>query len=158
MALREIRINFYSGDGEIQKSLTQEIGIPFTFYMDALMRGRFKEYSGPEVKGVNIVNLNLHTPDNYKEMKERSKVPLKNKWIKLLNTYEFDTEFNHGQFQGMQKDKIKSAFDLFISCAELSDLPQMSKLVGHLRESFGNQSIDDAVAKTDEYLRKLGLI
>jgi hypothetical protein len=40
-------------------ALNRELGNPFTFNMDAIMRGRFKAYSGPEVKGLNIVNLIL---------------------------------------------------------------------------------------------------
>ena len=72
MAIKDVRINFYLDDEEASRQINLEIGQPFTWYMEALMRGRFKQYSGNEVKGINIVNLNLIETNRYKQMNIRS--------------------------------------------------------------------------------------
>jgi hypothetical protein len=59
MAIREVRIYFGGLKRQEELALNHQLLLPFTFYMDSVMRGRFKEYSGPEMKGINIVNLLL---------------------------------------------------------------------------------------------------
>ena len=57
MAFREVRIYFKASSNDVGHKYAP---LAFTFYMDAVMRGRFKAYSGPEVEGLNIVNLFLY--------------------------------------------------------------------------------------------------
>jgi len=155
MAYKEIRINFYSGDKETDFSLNREIGQPFTWYMDSLMRGRFKDYSGDEVKGVNIVNLNLSTKEHYKAKFARSGGSLKKEWLVLLNTYQLETDFDMSIFQGNQEKNVSVAIDLFISHAKKSPVPQMKKVITHLQESIGKQSIQSTIEKANDYFDKL---
>jgi hypothetical protein len=155
MALREIRVNFYSGEDGIGEVLTKEVALPFTWYMDSLMRGRFKEYSGSEVKGINIVNLNLSTDAFYQVMQTRSGGKMQEGWVNILNTYELDTAIDMSVFEGNQTDKILKVIEVFIVQARLSDLPQVKKLIQHLEASIGVQSIDDAIIKANDYLDRL---
>ena len=155
MAIKDVRINFYLDDEEASRQFNLEIGQPFTWYMEALLRGRFKQYSGNEVKGINIVNLNLIETNRYKQMNIRSGGQLKKEWIVLLNTYEFETDFDPAIFKGNRTDKLSKAIEVFLEYAKLSNLPQMEKIVEHLHNSIGIQSLQDAIKKADECYQQL---
>ena len=119
------------------------------------MRGRFKEYSGDEVKGINLVNLMLYTPTKVKDMELRSEGNLRfDEWIPMLNTLELESEIYPNLFSGNRVEKVQKAIDIFIHHASKSELPQMNKLVTHLRESIGKQSIEKAIEKGDHFLEK----
>lgn len=157
MALREVRIYISTGDRKLDNEISEEIYHPFTFYMDALMRGRFKEYSGEEVKGLSLVNLRLYTQELIKDAEERGLggCIIFDKWVPALNTLQMESRIDLKEFKGNQIEKISKAIDIFLAHAEKSDLPQMRKLVEHLKESPQKQSIKDAIDKANEYLEKL---
>ena len=156
MAIREVRFYIYTGDTEKDNILAKEVYQPFTWYMDTLMRGRFKEYSGEEMKGINLVNLCLYTKNKIRDMGKRSGSNLRlNEWIPMLNTLQLESEIDLDEFIGTQAEKVYRAIEIFISFASKSDLPQMKKLVEHLIDSLGKQSIEEAIKKANEYLDKL---
>jgi len=156
VALREIRFHVSTGDRERDNLITREIYQPFTWYMDALMRGRFKEYSGEEVKGINLVNLCLYTKPKVRDMEERSGGNLRfDEWLPMLNTLQLESEIDLEVFNGNRVENLIKSFEIFITHASKSDLPQMKTLVGHLKESLGKQSIEDAIKKADDYLDRL---
>ena len=122
------------------------------------MRGRFKEYSGDEVKGINLVNLFLYTPEKIKDMRERGFSENTDKfdeWIPALNTLELESKVNLAEIEGSRTEKLSKAIEIFVSHASKSELPQMKRLVSHLQESFGMQSLQDAIDSADEHLKKL---
>ena len=120
------------------------------------MRGRFKEYSGDEVKGINIVNLCLYSKSRLEEMQKISGGKLKlNEWIPMLNTLQLESEIDTSVFAGGQTENIVKSLEIFITYAKKSDLPQMITLVNHLLASIGSQSVDAAIEKANKYLEKL---
>ena len=156
MAFREIRFYISTGDREIDNLFAREIYQPFTWYMDALMRGRFKEYSGEEVKGINLVNLCLYTKSKIRDMEERSDGIIRfDEWLPLLNTLQLESEINLEEFSGSRIENVNRSFEIFIEHASKSDLPQMEKLVSHLKKSLGKQSVEKAIKKADDYLDRL---
>ena len=156
MAFREVRFYISTGDREIDNHYAREIYQPFTWYMDALMRGRFKEYSGEEVKGINLVNLCLYTKPLVQDIKERSGGNLKfDEWMPMLNTLQLESEIDLEIFNGNRIANVQKSFEIFIQHASKSDMPQMKKLVSHLQESLGNQSVENAIEKADDYLEGL---
>ena len=158
MALREVRLYVYTGDRELDNEISKDIYHPFTFYMDTLMRGRFKEYSGEEVKGINLVNLMLYTPAKIQEIRSRGfgeALERFDEWHPALNTLQLESFIELYEIQGNRTEKLSKAIDIFISYASKSDLPQMKKLVSHLEESVGKQSLEDAFLQADKYLEKL---
>jgi hypothetical protein len=137
-------------DKETVIALNRYLGNPFTFYMDAVMRGRFKAYSGPEVKGINIVNLFLcegALPHEHAAFEEV--------WSPLLNTYQRNVTFDFERLGGTREEQIGILIDVFTQHAEDSLLPQMQTLVRHIKESKGKTSIDGAIQRGDDYLRAL---
>jgi hypothetical protein len=156
MAFREIRFLVKTGNRETDNLITREIYQPFTWYMDALMRGRFKEYSGDEVKGISLVNLCLYPKTKIRDMKERSGGNLRlDEWLPMLNTLQLESEIDLEIFKGSRVENITKSLQIFITHASKSDLPQMKTLVSHLKESLGKQSIEKAIKKADDYLEKL---
>lgn len=148
MAFREVRTYFETSEKEYAIQLNREVGNAFTFYMDAVMRGRFASYSGPEVKGLNIVNLFLFDPALRSQR-------LCDGWKAELNMYLRRTEFDFMDLAGSRSEKLALLLDVFAREAQRSTLPQMRTLVSHLIESRGKASLNDAINKGDEYLRDL---
>lgn len=155
MALREIRINFYSLEPGVAKELNLSVGGPFSWYMDSVMRGRFKSYSGPEVKGISLVNLCCYSPEYAKMMRANSSSDLMTKWVGLLNTYEYELELDLTQFDGNQKKNISKAIDLFVEHASSLDVPAMNMLVKHAKESVKDELLDRAIDKSEKELKKI---
>ncbi|NQZ07377.1 MAG: hypothetical protein HRT35_09485 [Algicola sp.] len=148
MALKEIRIGFDTGNDEKDFVLNGEIGQPFSWYMDTVMRGRFKQYSGAEVKGINIVNISLYHPDYIKKFPS---IEAKNEWLTVLNTLNLEANLDLRLFKGDQQNQILKAINYFIEKAELSDLPQMKRLAVDTRQSIGKISIVDSIKKANDF-------
>jgi len=72
-----------------------------------------------------------------------------------LNTLQLESEIDLEVFNGNRVENLIKSFEIFITHASKSDLPQMKTLVGHLKESLGKQSIEDAIKKADDYLDRL---
>ena len=156
MAFKEVRIYISTGNREDDKLIALEITQPFTWYMDALMRGRFKEYSGEEVKGINLVNLLLYTKSKIREMEERAGDDLRfDEWLPMLNTLQFESEVDLETFKGNRVENVTKAIQVFLLHASKSDLPQMKKLVENLTQSLDKQSLEDAIKKADDDWEKL---
>jgi len=155
MAFRQIKFLFTTGNREENRRLALEIYQPFVSYMDKMMRGRFKEYSGEEVKGINIVLLYAITPTELAARNLRmSSESLLNEWLPLGNVLLRETEISLDAFNGTRKENVQRALEIFADHAGESDLPQMKKLVEHLKHSFGRQSLDEAIENADR--RPLG--
>ena len=150
MAIREVRTYFEMSDREAVIALNREIGNAFTFYMDAVMKGRFKAYSGPEVKGANIVNLFLCEPAVSHKHSASQIV-----WHRMMNTYQRKVAFDFNQLRGTREERVGILIDVFAQHARDSLLPQMQTLVRHIHESKEKISIDEAIRRGDEYLRAL---
>ena len=156
MAFKEVRIYISTGDRERDKRLALAITQPFTWYMDALMRGRFKEYSGSEVKGINLVNLRLYTKNKRKDMEEKAGCDLRfDEWLPMLNTLQLESEIDLDEFNGSRIENVSKAIEVFSLHARKSNLPQMKILLEHLKQSLGEQSIEDAIEKADDSWKKL---
>lgn len=155
MAFREIRIYFHSLVPGKAKELNLSIGGPFEWYMDGVMRGCFKEYSGNEVKGINIVNLCLYSPDYVETMRVNSGHGLQAGWLNLLNTYQYELELELDLFDGDQQESIIKSIESFIEHASLLDIPAMNTLVEHVKESLGVNSIEHAVARAAKEMEKI---
>jgi hypothetical protein len=151
MAIREVRIHFELPCKQTVIEFNREFGNPFTFYMDAVMRGRFKSYSGPEVKGINIVNLFLYE-NTVAKAKESS---IKALWAPLMNTYVGNVIFDFQRLSGSRSLRIETLIDVFSREAAKSNLPQMQMLVRHVEETKGKISIEDAINRGDAYLKAL---
>lgn len=147
MAFREIRIIFHSEELGKSKELNLSIGAPFEWYMDGVMRGRFREYSGDEVQGISLVNFCLYSPGYVAKMKSGS--ALKQEWLNLLNTYHYELEYDLSQFSGTREENIYQAIELFLKHAEELKVPAMENLVAHAKQSIGVQSLSKAIAKAD---------
>ena len=148
MALKEIRIGFDTGNDKKDLVLNGEIGQPFSWYMDTVMRGRFRQYSGAEVKGINIVNISLYHPDYIKKFPGTE---TKNEWLTMSNTYNLESKLDLRLFKGDQQNQILKAINYFIEKAELSDLPQMKGLAIDTRQSIGKISIVDSIKKANDF-------
>jgi len=136
-------------------SLNKELWSTFTFYIDAVMRGRFREYSGAEVKGVNIVNLYLYEePVLMKSLNPNCRRPV---WRRCRNTYEFPVIFDYSKLTGTTEEKLQLLVNTFIKFGGKSELPQMKRLVGHIRESRGKIDLKSIFDKAMDYKRRLGI-
>jgi len=149
MAFREIKFIIHTGDRAEDYRLTLEIYQPVMWYMDKLMRGRFKEYSGEEVKGINIVCLHVITPTKLAEIQRTTPGIKLDEWDPTPNVLERDTVISLDEFNGTRKENVQRALEIFADHAGESDLPQMKKLVEHLKHSFGRQSLDEAIENAE---------
>ena len=146
MAYREVRIYFVTGDIDEEIRLSRELWEPFTEYMDNVMRGRFRSYSGNETKGVNIVNLILHKNKNdYDELSQIRK----GGWIVLLNTYEYNIHFDYSKLIGSREEKLYILIEVFIEMASKSKLKQMEILCSHIRSSYGVVNMTKVIKSAD---------
>jgi len=141
MAIREVRLNFFGSDSVNIRELNGAIGQPFTWFMDGVMRGRFKMYSGNEVKGVNIVNCNLMDVGF-----EGS-----NKWETLLNTHQIELPLELKMLQGDRISQITKGIEFFCQVAATSPIPQVKLISTQALESMTSQRIEKAIEKADEY-------
>lgn len=155
MALREARINFYSLKEGEAKELNLSVGGPFSWYMDDVMRGRFKAYSGPEVKGISIVNLCCYSPEYVDMMWANSDSDLMTRWVGLLNAYEYEFEIDLKLFDGNQKNNVSKAIDLFVEHASSLDVPAMNLLVKHTKESVRGEFLDRAIDNAETEMKKI---
>ena len=156
MAFREVRFLVATDNKEANLKITKEIYQPFTWYMDTLMRGRFKEYSGDEVKGINLVNLRLYTKSMIKLMQEQAGCDLEffGEWLPTLNTLQLESVIDLDELKGTRIEKVNKSLEIFMGYAAKSELPQMKILLQHLQESMGKQSIEEAIEKADNYLKR----
>ena len=154
MAFKEIHMIFHSDIPEKSKDLNVEIGGPFEWYMDGVMRGRFKEYSGEEVKGINIVNLICYSPEYARIVKANSGHGIRSEWVNLLNTYHYELELDLSVFNENQEQNIIKAIKIFIEHASLLNVPAMNVLVQHTKESLGKNSIPKAIANAAKEMEK----
>lgn len=155
MAFREIRIIFYSLEPGLAKQLNLSIGGPFEWYMDSVMRGRFKYYSGEEVKGINIVNLCCYDAEYIEAMIKNSGHGIREEWLNLLNTYEYELEMDFKIFSGTNEQNIIKSIEIFVQYASLLNVPAMNALVQHTKESIGINSIEKAIEKSEKELEKI---
>lgn len=147
MAIREVRIRFDCFEDEAFQELNSEVGLPFEFYFDLVMRGRFKNYSGTEVKGINIVNLICGSERYY----DKYLSVHGDDWKAELNAYNLRIPYDLSQMKGTQEEKLLMALKLFESYAVESDLPQIQKLCEDLNESYKTIDINQAIANAKEY-------
>ena len=156
MAFREVRFLVTTDNKEANLKITKEIYQPFTWYMDTLMRGRFKEYSGDEVKGINLVNLRLYTKSMIKLMQEQAGCDLEffGEWLPTLNTLQLESVIDLDELKGTRIEKVNKSLEIFMGYAAKSELPQMKILLQLLQESMGKQSIEEAIEKADNYLKR----
>ncbi len=157
MALREVRIYVRTGDRHLDGEITRAIYHPFSFYMDTLMRGQFKEYSGEDVKGLSLVNLRLYSQEFIANVEAEGHIGQFrfDIWVPMLNTLQLESVIDVNEIKGSRKEKVTWGIEIFLKHAEKSDLPQMKKLAKHLKEAQGIQHIEDAIKKADEYIEKL---
>ncbi len=137
------------------KSLNFAIGGPFEWYIDDVMRGRFHHYSGEEVSGINLVIFCLYSPNYVEIMKSNSGKGLKSEWLNLLNTYQYELEYEPSRFNGTREENILQAIGLFIEYASILKVPAMTNLVEHVSESIGINSVSKAIAKADAEYEKI---
>jgi hypothetical protein len=153
MAIREVRTYFVGFRRQEERSLNQQLGQPFSFYMDAVMRGRFKEYSGVEMKGINIVNLHLHncqrSPDSGPVHGDQVV------WAEILNVYQKHIHFDFNLLVGTREEKISYLVDTFVLQAEDSPKPQMQKLIQHVKECKGLIDIKEVIQRAEAYMTQL---
>ena len=155
MAFREVRVYFYVQDETWKLSLNKELWSTFTFYMDVVMRGRFREYSGAEVKGVNIVNLYLYEESVLRESLDTNcSRPV---WRAWLNMYEFHVLFDYSKLTGTTEEKLRLLINTFIKFGRKSKLPQMKRLIDHIIESRGKIDLKSVFDKATDYRRSLGI-
>ena len=151
MAFREIRFNFKDvTDQARSKELNVEVGGPFEWVLDGVMRGSFKLYSGSEVKGVNIVNLICHSEASANEIKKTSPVWQPNVWKTGINTYDCIIVKDFNIFSGSRPDKIKLAIEIFLEMAKVSELPQMVTLIEQMNLKVSDALIKKAIIKADK--------
>lgn len=141
MAIREVRLNFMCEDIDQARELNGSVGQPFAWFMDGVMRGRFKMYSGPEVKGVNTVNCNLMS-SNYE---------CSNKWETIANTHNIERHLELRLFQGNRIEQVTQGILYFSEIAKESPLPQVQLIKEQALESISNQKVEMAIEKADEY-------
>jgi len=158
VAFREVRIYLSSGNAESDKDFAIHVHQPFICFMDSVMRGRFKEYSGDEVKGVNLVNLRLFTPQKMQELEKRAaraggSIQLDD-WKFMLNSLELESEIDPNEFSGVRTEKVDKAIEIFLRYAEKSELPQMKTLVSHTVESRNIELIKKSMEKADKRWKK----
>ncbi|WP_334016210.1 hypothetical protein [Alteromonas sp. S167] len=139
MAIREVRLNFFGNENI--RELNGTIGQPFTWFMDGVMRGRFKSYSGIEVKGINIVNCNFR----------EAGFKCSDTWETLLNTHQIELPFVPKMFVGEQVTQVITGIKYFCEIAKNSPLPQVKLISEHALESLTDQKILEAIEKADEY-------
>lgn len=152
MAFREVRIYFMKSRRDAVKRLNLDLGNPFTFYMDAIMRGHFKDYSGPDVRGLNIVNLFLYEPRLF----AAHRIPVFPGWHSEMNMYCRKIAFQFTKLsRGSRSQRLGRLIDIFLHEAQRSELPQMRRLVDHMREAKGKVSLDTAIQRGDEYFEAL---
>jgi hypothetical protein len=137
-------------------ALNKELWTVFTFYMDAVMRGRFRRYSGPQVKGVSLVNLflfekGLLSRQRYAHMYARGR------WTTLLNDCGCDVEFDYSGLVGTTREKNEILVDTFIKYASRSRLPQMKALVADIRSSRNHIDYTSILKRFSGEKRRLGV-
>jgi hypothetical protein len=152
MALRSVRIYFRVKEKRREFKLNKELWLVFTLYMDAVMRGRFRNYTGPEVKGVAIANLNLVES----HLQRDKSGPTWKAWTAVLNTYQYDVEFDYSKLTGTTHDKINLLIDTFLKYAARSPLPQMKILVEDIQRSRATIDVGSIIERAVEVDRKLG--
>ena len=103
-------------------------------------------YSGPEVKGLNIVNLFLC---------DQASPDCERGWHREMNVYQRKMIFDFSTLRGTQTELIAILIDVFIRSAEDSSLPQMQTLVRHIKESRGQISIPDVIEQEEVWWRAL---
>jgi uncharacterized protein (DUF4213/DUF364 family) len=156
MAFREIRFHFKDvTDQTLSKELNIEIGQPFGWTMDSIMRGNFKLYSGNEVKGVNLVNLICHSTASEVKLMETSQNWKTEEWQIGLNTYNCTIAKDFNIFTGSRANKVTQAINLFLEIAKLSDLPQMNTLIRQVNEKLNDSLIEKAIVKADKEWKAL---
>lgn len=143
MAIKEVRFNFYHH--ESARELNLSIGQPFTWFMDGLMRGRFKLYSGHEVKGVNIVNINL-SPSKFSNSHE---------WYTIGNTHQVEVNLDLRKFKGNRQKRVQTAIICFCELAKKSPLPQVQLLREQALEFKTSERVADAIKASDAYLQQV---
>ena len=117
--------------------------------MDMVMRGQFKRYSGAEFKGINIVNLMLHTKSYLEAHKNYNVNSL---WETELNTYNFRGTVDLRVFKGSQTTKVNKAIDLFLSAAKNSQFTPMQNLVSDTNSRRKEILVSEAISKSEEFL------
>ena len=155
MALREIRFVVSTGDESLDRELTDEIYYPFTFFMDSLLRGHFQEYSGEEVKGINLVNLRLYTKSKLQQMEAIAGCKLHlNEWTPMLNALQLEDTIDLNDITGARSNKIIKAIQIFSSYASKSHLPQLKRLAANINASVSEDAILSAIKRAEEYTNK----
>lgn len=156
VAIRQVRFHVKTGDKKIDRKINREIHDPFFWYMDTLMRGRFKLYSGEEVKGTVLVNYSVYSKSYIDMYQEHSGRIFKlNEWTKSLNTLDLDTEIALEELTGTRADKVGRALDMFSQSAASSDFPQLRLMARHIGDSNKKQAIEEAIKKSDN---KVGIV
>jgi len=150
------RIYFRLASTKREIALNKELWTVFTFYMDAVMRGRFRRYCGPQVKGVSLVNLFLYekgllSRQRYAHMYGRGR------WTTLLSDYGCDVEFDYSRLVGTTQEKNEILVDTFIKYASRSRLPQMKSLVADIRSSRNNIDYTSIIKRFSDGKRRLGI-
>ena len=155
MAIRDVRTYFYLRDERREFALNKELWVDFNFYMDAVMRGRFKAYSGREVEGVNIVNLKLFEPGYLQGHRRQT---LNESWHRINNTYEHEAYFDFDLLlSGDHVERLRILVETFLSYAKASPLPQMQALTSHTRESIGQIDMTKVIGRAARYKAAHGL-
>ena len=156
MALRQVRIYFRLANMKKEIALNKELWTVFTYYVDAVMRGRFRRYSGPEVKGVSLVNLTLFEK-GLLSRKRYAHMYARGRWTTLLNDCGCDVEFDYSGLVGTIQEKNEILVDTFIKYASRSRLPQMKALVADIRSSRNSIDYTAIIKRFSDMKRRLGV-
>lgn len=122
-------------------------------YIDAVMRGRFKEYSGEEMKGINIVNLPLHNCQTSSDSGPIDCGPVV--WAEVLNVHQKHVHFDFNLLVGTQEQKISHLVDTFVLQAHDSPKPQMQKLIQHIKECRGLIDMKEIIQRAEAHMTGL---
>lgn len=148
MAIREVRVNFVLNDKKIERAISRDLWMPFSFSCDAIMRGGFKRYSGHDVNGVNIVNINLYE-DGLLNL--YSQPQWKNQWVKLLNSIQYDTTYEYGALLGDTAERIQILMGYAARLLEKSTFPTVSILGQDLQIGRHNIDYQKVIAQSRKY-------
>jgi hypothetical protein len=127
MAIRQVRVYFCTGDKKRDAELSFEYWFPFNAYGDMLMRGRFKDFGGPEVKGCDVVNLLLHERPYFNSIMKMDDMD-NHKWLKMLNVITCSVIFDYDKFIGTWDQKFSMLINEFVRYSSLSDIAPLMKI------------------------------
>jgi hypothetical protein len=121
LAIREFRYSFNGKDRALTKRLHDRYGSWIPGFRQ-IMKGRYKEFSGPEVKGVSMVNFNLNDIGYLNSNRQSN-------WLQLINVIEKDVECDLVNLENISTiDGFIEIYKIFDKVARSCLIPQIAKM------------------------------